>query len=591
LTSVARGWYLEGPVRATPGFVVLVASFMACVSARGSNTCPAVPPLSAAQGAQRAAPAEQLVARVREIEQRIGRSNVRLAGLVAHGFIAHQASVHTALEVPENACLALVALGSTGLRDLDAHLFDPAGELLVEDVETDPHPTVQICTTAARRVYHVLDAYEGNGTFVVAAFVTDREGLAEVTRVVGGQPGMAVGTGGERSEIERRMNEIRDGIARRGFQPVGSPSRSDFVAAGARRVPIAVTPDRCYTFAAVAEGEVRDADLVVYDATDEPIARDVREARDATVQLCPPVTTTLVVEVRARSGPGTVVLQAFQADATTLGGANALWLGERLAWGARAEPLTQTVPAVVARFAAAGYIPSTDRLGRGVTVTFAPGESREERVEAPAGRCTAVAAILGRGVAGVRVEVFDLRGELVARGLQRSNAAVAIVCPPAQETLRATVTTTTGQGEIMLRTFHNAAQPPWIDDVDRVAVSEALADAWARAEGAWRSDGVPEKIRLGAGARRVRDVERAAGQCVRWTASAGRGLPWVSLVLRGPSGDRVAASEGEGSAVVTRCGASAERLQLEVRTDPPTAPETDAVLSRAVRPEVPDGAP
>ncbi|MFO0608931.1 MAG: hypothetical protein U0324_37540 [Polyangiales bacterium] len=577
-------------MRVTPRLAPF-ALLAACASARGSGACPAPGAAVAAQSASRVAPAEALVARVREVEQQTRGAGVRLAGLVAHGFISHQASVTTAVDVPENGCLALVALGSTGLRDLDAHLFDPAGDLLVEDVETDPHPTVQICTTAARRVYHVLDAYEGNGAFAVAAFVADRAGLAEVARAMGGQAAMAVGTGGERSEIERRMNELRDGIARRGFQPVGGPTRSDFAAAGARRVPVPVTPDRCYTFAAVADGEVRDADLVVYDAAGDAIARDVRDARDATVQLCPPVAATLAVEVRARSGPGVVALQAYQADAASLGGANALWLGERLAWEARAEPLAQTAPAAVARLAAAGYVPGADRLGRGVTAVLGPGESREETVEAPAGRCTAVAAFLGRGVAGARVEVFDARGELVARGPQRGGAAVAVVCPPAAETLRAALTATTGQGEAMVRTFQNAAQPAWIAGVDRVAVSEALADAWARTDGAWRAEGTPEKVRVGAGARRVREVERAAGQCVRWTASAGHGLPWVSVVLRGPGGDRVAAGEGEGTAVVTRCGAAAERLQLEVRTEPSTAPETDAVLSHAVRPDAPEGAP
>jgi hypothetical protein len=577
-------------VRATSPLpsALLLSSLAACASARPSGQCPA-PVASAA--ASRAEPAEALAARAREIEQQARGAQVRLLGFVAHGFITHQAAVTTPVDVPENGCLALVALGSTGLRDLDAHLFDPAGALLVEDVETDPHPTVQLCTTAARRVYHVLDAYEGNGAYAVAAFVTDRAGLAEVSRVVGGQPGMAVGTGGERSEIERRMNELRDGIARRGFQPVGGPSRADFAAAGARRVPIPVTPDRCYTFAAVADGEVRDADLVVYDANGEAIARDVREARDATVQLCPPVASTLAVEVRAGSGPGIVALQAYQADAASLGGANALWLGERLAWGARAETLAQTAPAAIARLAATGFAPGADRLGRGVTATLGPGESREEAVQAPAGRCTAVAAFLGRGVAGARVELFDAQGELVARGPQRGGAAVAIVCPPAAETLRAAVSATTGQGEVIVRTFQNGAQPAWIGGVDRVAVSESMADAWARVEGAWRAEGTPEKVRVGAGARRVRDVERAAGQCVRWTAAAGRGLPWVSVVLRGPNGDRVAAGEGEGTAVVTRCGAAAERLQLEVRTDPSTAPETDAVLSRAVRADVPGEGP
>ncbi len=137
----------------------------------------------------------------------------------------------------------------------------------------------------------------------------------------------------------------------------------------------------------------------------------------------------------------------------------------------------------------------------------------------------------------------------------------------------------------MVRSFQNTAAPSWVAGVDRVAVSEAMADAWARADGGWRADGTPEKIRIGAGSRRVRDVERASGECVRWTASAGRGLPWVSIALRGASGDRVAWSSGEGTAVVTRCGSAAERLQLEVRTDPAASPEVDAVLSRAVRAE------
>jgi hypothetical protein len=580
-------------VRATSPLpsVVLLSSLAACASARSSGQCPAPAAPVTARPAARGEPAEALVARIREIEQQAHGAPVRLAGIVAYGFVTHQAAVTTPVDVPENGCLSLVALGSTGLRDLDAHLFDPAGALLVEDVETDPHPTVQLCTTAARRVYHVLDAYEGNGAYAVAAYVSDRAGLAEVARVVGGQPGTAVGTGGERSEIERRMNELRDGIARRGFLPVGGPSRADFAAAGARRVPFPVTPDRCYTFAAVADGEVTDADLIVYDANGEAIARDVRDARDATVQLCPPVAATLALEVRASSGPGIVALQGYQADAASLGGPNALWLGERLAWGARAETLAQTAPAAIARLAATGYVPGADRLGRGVTVTLGPGESREETVVAPAGRCTAVAAFVGRGVAGARVELFDAQGELVARGPQRGGAAVAIVCPPAAETLRAAVSSVTGQGEVIVRTFQNTAQPAWIASVDRVAVSESMADAWARVEGQWRAEGTPEKVRVGAGARRVRDVERAAGQCVRWTAAAGRGLPWVSVVLRGPNGDRVAVGEGEGTAVVTRCGANAERLQLEVRTDPSTAPETDAVLSHAVRADTPAEGP
>ena len=159
------------------------------------------------------------------------------------------------------------------------------------------------------------------------------------------------------------------------------------------------------------------------------------------------------------------------------------------------------------------------------------------------------------------------------------------------EALRAVVTTSTGSGGVTLRTFQTTAQPAWIAGIDRVAVSEAMADAWARVADAWRAEGTPEKLRLGVGARRIREFERPAGQCVRWTVSAGRGLPWVSLALRGANGDRVVTASNEGTASVTRCGAAAERLSLEVRTDPSTAPEVDAVLSHATRPESQGGSP
>jgi hypothetical protein len=297
------------------------------------------------------------------------------------------------------------------------------------------------------------------------------------------------------------------------------------------------------------------------------------------------VPTTLAIEVRVASatGGGAVVLQAFAADAASLGGANALWLGERTTSGARAEALDQAAPQVLRTLATMGFTPTPEAPRP--AETLGAGESRERELRAEAGRCTLVAAIGGRGLGGLRIELFTRDGDLVARGAQHGSAAVAAVCPSSAEPLRAVVSARTGTGAVLLRTLQNTAAPAWITDIDRVAVSETLADAWARADAGWQAEGTPEKLRVGAGARRVREINRAAGECVRYTASAGRGLPWVSLALRAASGDRVASTTAEGTAVITRCGDTAERLQLELRTDPSTSPEVDAVLSRAVRPD------
>ena len=90
----------------------------------------------------------------------------------------------------------------------------------------------------------------------------------------------------------------------------------------------------------------------------------------------------------------------------------------RAPWSA---PL-QTAPQVARDLATMGYTPTGDGNGGGAQQPLAPGETREVNVCAEAGRCTAVAAIAGRGVAGVRLEVFDAHGDLTARGARHGGA-------------------------------------------------------------------------------------------------------------------------------------------------------------------------
>ncbi len=516
-----------------------------------------------------------LARRVDEFARQLAPRHVEFAGIASSGFITHGTEVTTGIEVPAGRCLSVVALASAGIRDLDAHLFDPNGELVAEDVETDAHPTVQLCATGSRRVYHVIEAFEGQGAYVVARFVTDRSGLDEVARVVGGHPGTAAGAGGDRSGAERRLNELREGIGRRGFAPSGDATRADFPSAGAQRFPLAVTPDRCYTLAALADGDITDTDLSVYDPAGEEVARDVRPDRDAFVQLCPAAAGTLAVEVRARPGVGAVLLQSFTADAATVGGANTLWLGERTAWGASAVPLAEAETAAARALAAMGYATAAHRQA----LTLAPGELREVSVTLEPGRCTAVAATAGRGLGRLALELVDRGGDRLARGAFRAGTSVAVVCPTARETLRAVVTAEVGAGEASLTVVPGAAAPAWVAGTDPEAVSEALADGWT-AEGTWTAEGAPEKAHLGTGALRTREIDRAAGRCVRVAVSTGHGMPWVALALRGAGGEQVAAATGEGTAAVTRCGAGAEHLRLEARTDPPGAADTEAVITR-----------
>lgn len=555
------------------GALGVAAVLFGCARAAAPVASASAQATAPASGAELpAAPA--LVARLREIADALGPRGVRLVGVASQGFIAHNGHATTMLEVPAGQCLSVVSLATPGVHDLDAHLFDPSGDMLVEDVETDAHPTVNLCASEARRVFHVIDAYEGQGAYLVAGFVTDRRGLDEVARVVGGHPGTAGATGGARGELERRVTELRDGIARRGFQPTGDPTRFALSAGGRVRAPFPVTPDRCYTFAAFADGALQDVDLAVLDPSGEEVARDVRRERDGVAQLCPIAAVTLSIEAAGVAGSGNVLLQAWSADAAAIGGANALWLGERTGWSGSAMPLDETVAAGRERLRAMGFTPTARDAEE--TVRLASGDVITRARTAAAGVCTAVLAAAGRGAGRVALDLHAAEGALVARGAQGEGGALAVACGASATPVQARVGLDAGSGDVRLLGY-SAPIPAWASGLDAATVGEAFAAMWLNPAGRWRPRAAPERVRVGGGARVVREVERAEGRCVRAALVAGRGTPSLSAVARSADGSRAAHAVADARVMVARCGRDAERLRVEVATEPSTAPEVDAL--------------
>ena len=537
-------------------------------------------------GASNTPPSPQLTQRFDELARRLEPQGIHYNGIVASGFITHGTNITTPIDVPAGACLSIVAFASSSIHDLDAHLFSPDGDVVVEDIETDPHPTVQLCATEARRVYHVIETYvseqsssEGHGAYAIATFRSDRHGLDAVAHAVGGHPGTALSTSANASDSERRLTELREGIARRGFQPNADTIRATFAAPGAVRYPFAVAADRCYTFAGLAEGSINDVDLSVYDADDEEIARDIRPERDAYVQLCPSSAGTLQVEVRARPGTGTVLLQSFAADAAAVGGANTLWLGERIAWQASAASLSESLDHTRAALESQGFMhPSAP-----VNITFAAGESREQRVTVEPGHCTAIATVVGRGLGRTAIDARAANGDFVARGVFHGSATVAVVCPTAREELQLHLRADVGTGDAAVITATGSAPPAWTTGADRIATSETLATQLATLASGWHAEGAPDRVRLGARAIRTRDADLVAGTCTRFAVSAGGGLPLVSLTLRSANGNVLAQGGAEGTGIITHCTDAAEHVRLEIAIDPPGATEYDAFVARFSR--------
>lgn len=501
-----------------------------------------------------------LAGRLREVREALSPSGVVFQGVAAAGFIAHGAHVTTPFEVPAGRCLSVHSLASSGVHDLDAQLYDPDGDMLVEDVETDSHPTVQICASEPRRVFHMISAYEGQGAYAVASFVTDRANLDAIARVVGGRPATAGVSGPARGELERRVSELRDGIARRGFQPTGDPARLTLRAGARVRAAFPVSADRCFTFGAFSDGGLSAVQLSVVDAGGSVIARDRRGERDALAQVCPRFSTTYSVEASGVRGEGVVVLHAWSADAAAVGGGGALWLGERFDWQGSAGSLAETSAIGRQRLALQGF-----RATRGAPdpLSLSSGDLVERPFVTSGSGCTAVLAAAGRGAGRVSLSIHGTDGAVLARGEQGEGGALVAVCgaSSAGRTLR--VGLEAGSGEVLIEQFDGPALG-WMEGLDPSLVSEAWSALWLHPAPRWSLRGSPVRARVGGGARPLQSLERAAGRCVRSALVVGAARPTVELIARDPAGASITRSVGEGRAGLERCGEAAESIRAEL---------------------------
>ena len=539
-----------------------LASVLGCRSQGSVSTLPFAVAASASDSRD-----EVLRARVDELRATVATGGVRLDRVLSRGFLAPHGQVTSVVDLAAGECVSLVAVGSAAIRDLDAHLYDPSGDLVVEDVEVDAHPTVQLCATAPRRIYHTLEAFDGQGAYAVLLFKSDRAGLDAVARAMGGHPGAATGAAGGDAALERRVSSFRDGIARRGFQGYGDPRPVDLGDVGGMVLPLLVSPDRCYTVAAFADDEASTLSLRVLDGDLDEVASDLLGGRDAALQFCPGAEGPVAVRVERRSGRGAVVLHAFSADAAGVGGEGALWLGVRRGMGDQ-QTVREMSAAMSARLSAAQVV--APQMGAVATpVPLQPGEVRAQAMAVPAGHCALALAGGAPRVARVHLEAVEEVPARVSTGLQRGTISAVARCAAAvtlNASLRVMAERGSGPVEMQSMVF---ATPVWSSPTALEATSAALAMI-GLADVGLRLAVPPQAVAWSTGGFATLTVDRAAGRCARVGLAVG-GDDAITLTLRDGNGAVLAVDEGFGAAAVRRCGSSAERLSVEARRTTPGA--------------------
>jgi hypothetical protein len=266
---------------------------------------------------------------MRHISDDLVRLGLRPAEHAFAGFLPGGNHATYALHVPADECATVVALATDNVQDVDAALYTPDGDLLAVDSESDRHPTIQVCVRESMDFYHVLQLYDGDGSFVVLPFFGPRATLAAAAHVLGGRPAFTEAVAVR--ELQRNpLADLAEGLRKRGFMPLGAGESLPIAEHERVRSELPAVAGECYTVAAVGVQGLRDLGMRILDESGMALAVDNQGPHEqVAVQLCAHATAKYTVELEARAGAGAFTLVTFHADVATAGGEENLWIGER----------------------------------------------------------------------------------------------------------------------------------------------------------------------------------------------------------------------------------------------------------------------
>ena len=338
-----------------------------------------------------------------DMAQRLGAAGLQAhPGVRLHGFIAHGGRMTQAVDVPSDTCLTMVALSTEGVGDMDAALYTADGEVLAADAQPDAHPAIQICGGAeAARLYYVVHAYSGAGSFLMQAFSGPRTALSTVAAELGGQPALATVPGAQ-PVVEDLIDGLAHGLRKRGFQPIEPPLRVPLEPQQRVRVGLHVTPGRCYAVAAFGVDGIENLELRVLDQHGDPLALDTSPLAQAEVQFCAREEAHFTAETYAANGGGAAAMLLYQGNAHQVLPGAGLWLdkaGGLTHAGAGHATVAKTVEPP------GGSQPSTDgRSEKRVGGHLNAGQVVEHRLLLERSGCYRIAAQVASSLSSIEIQ-------------------------------------------------------------------------------------------------------------------------------------------------------------------------------------------
>ena len=380
-------------------------------------------PLRTLNNAEPNAAQTSLDARMNALAEQLQHAGLNKGSIWHNGFVPSGSRETLRLEIPADTCATIVALASSGIRDVDATLYLPDGTQVAQDAQPDSHPTVQVCAQdEGRYFYYTLFAYEGAGAFLVASFLGERDSFERAAAIIGGRPGIA--SEAELSPEERAVQAFTESVQHRGFTAMKDPVRVALAQTQSVRVGIEVEVGHCYAVGAFVLDGIVDANVRVLDDTGAEVAFDSAASRDAATQFCAERAGSFTVEIVAATGQGNAVIAMYAASESDVGGNSGLWLGarsnEQLATRSLQEALRVDAIAAVE----AGYATPTVRARGALQL----GQAIEQPLSLKAGACTRVSVAGGEGTGLLHVDLVAALPEASAPRVRRLGEAVVEAC-------------------------------------------------------------------------------------------------------------------------------------------------------------------
>ena len=221
-----------------------------------------------------------------------------------HATLAEGGTQEYEVDLTGNNCYAILAVGDSGVRNLDLTLLDASGTEVDRDDAGDTRPTVRVCPAADGHYRMRVRMMSGTGNYVYAPY--------HWPRGTHGPFGLA-------GLIYVRLSEVTALLGVEGFVPDANYSmqRGTLAREGASDTQqLQLSAGSCYSITVVGGDGIHDIDLTLTQGSTQ-VATDlgVRNAFPS-VRQCVSTTGSYTLGVRATSGSGPYAMQIFSRAGT-----------------------------------------------------------------------------------------------------------------------------------------------------------------------------------------------------------------------------------------------------------------------------------